>query len=307
MSTWYDVKLATLQKMFAADATIINDESTSGYIAAMPYAANEALQMLATAGKFIVKSFVIVHAPVENIIPDSTSKKIHQIIGGSKSFSGYSAKSYYFEVCGIGSCTISIDDVVIETIELTDKTKYVTFKGIITNPDGKNVTLNFSSDYPMSVRNIALYNAIYANSADIPAFREKIPYLIEDYVDDFYMLDPQGIYFEGNYNTYLNTADFYQEADRTLLFDRDTKGSFTVYYKAYPPQITANTEDDYELPLYPEIVPLMPLYMASQLYKDDDNGIATSYRNEFEVAFERLKNGANRATKEEFTSESGWI
>jgi hypothetical protein len=47
--------------------------------------------------------------------------------------------------------------------------------------------------------------------------------------------------------------------------------------------------------------------MASQLFKDDDNGIATSYRNEAEVGFERLVNSANLSAYEEWTSESGWV
>ena len=50
MTTWFDIKLATLQKMFAADgSTIIKDESTKDYIAGMPYVANEGLQLLSTA------------------------------------------------------------------------------------------------------------------------------------------------------------------------------------------------------------------------------------------------------------------
>jgi hypothetical protein len=80
-----------------------------------------------------------------------------------------------------------------------------------------------------------------------------------------------------------------------------------VYYKAYPDQITLDTPDDYELPLDPEVATLLPLYMASQLYKDDDNSIATVYRNEFEVAFERLQNGSNIPRKEEFVSNTGWV
>ena len=55
MSTWYDLKLAVLQKMFAADDQIVADESTLGYIAAMPHCANEGLALLVTAGKFITK------------------------------------------------------------------------------------------------------------------------------------------------------------------------------------------------------------------------------------------------------------
>ena len=39
----------------------------------------------------------------------------------------------------------------------------------------------------------------------------------------------------------------------------------------------------------------------------DDNGIATQYRNEFEVGFERLRDSAKTPSAEHFTSESGWV
>jgi hypothetical protein len=58
--------------------------------------------------------------------------------------------------------------------------------------------------------------------------------------------------------------------------------------------------------LDPEVAAILPLYMASQLYKDDDNAIATVYRNEFEVAREALSQKANVSKREEFISESGW-
>ena len=58
--------------------------------------------------------------------------------------------------------------------------------------------------------------------------------------------------------------------------------------------------------LDPEVAAILPLYMASQLYKDDDNAIATVYRNEFEVARESLSQKANVSKREEFISESGW-
>ena len=67
------------------------------------------------------------------------------------------------------------------------------------------------------------------------------------------------------------------------------------------------TDDDYILPVDPEVAAIMPLYMASQLYKDDDNSIATTYRNEFEVARDALSQWANVQRKEEFTSITGWV
>lgn len=307
MLTWYDVKLATLQKMFAADASIITDESTTGYIAAMPYAANEALQMLSTAGKFIVKSFTIVHNPIKNLIGDSISKEVHQIVKGEQSFSVGGAHSYYFEVSGIGSYSIYFGEELQETIPIDSMSVFTPFKGIFANNDNLEVTLKFESAYPMAIRNVAMYEAIYPEVEDVPIFRDKIPYVLTDFAEDFYQLDLQGVFYTGAYSEYIQTSDFYQEGDKTLVLPYDKRGSYTVYYKAYPSQITKETEDEYELPLDPEVLALLPLYMASQLYKDDDNGIATTYRNEFEVAFERLKNSANRSSKKEFTSISGWI
>ena len=92
-----------------------------------------------------------------------------------------------------------------------------------------------------------------------------------------------------------------------LVLDRDTPGNFRVYYKAYPPTITDTTPDDEELAIDNEVYPLLCLYMASQLYKDDDIAISTTYRNEFEVGFERLRDSVSTPSAEVFTSESGWI
>ena len=58
--TWGQIKYAALQKMFSitgSATTIPTDSSTMEYINAMPQAANEALQLLSTAGKLIIKEY----------------------------------------------------------------------------------------------------------------------------------------------------------------------------------------------------------------------------------------------------------
>ena len=80
---------------------------------------------------------------------------------------------------------------------------------------------------------------------------------------------------------------------------------YTIYYNAYPGQITITTDDDYVMTVDPEIIVLLPLYMASQLFKDDDPGIATTLRNEFEVGLDSLVNTSRHSGKEYFTSE--WV
>ena len=305
MNTWYDLKLAVLQKMFAADDTVVVDESTMGYIAAMPHCANEGLALLATAGKYLTKSVKISQMKIDNLVSESEANSIHEF-SDSYTYTADEGQSYYFECSGTGTCNIIVGELIVETIDI-ETVGYEPFKGLIENAGKDKVTFTFETSYPMALKNIAIYKENFADAEHVVPFTDKIKYDMKALAEDFYMIDPQGIYFEGAYQKYLQTSDFYQEGTKTLVLDRDMIGNFTIYYRAYPTQITAETEDDYELPIDPEVFVLLPLYMASQLYKDDDNGIATAYRNEFEVGFDRLINSANLSAYEQFTSESGWI
>ncbi len=67
-------------------------------------------------------------------------------------------------------------------------------------------------------------------------------------------------------------------------YDEDNK----KYNKTSMTKIDSTTEDTYEIELPEEACVLIPLYIASQLYKDDDISQATAYRNEFEVGLQDL-------------------
>ena len=329
MTTWKDIKLATLQKMFSSNGTTIQaDSSTAEYIYAMPQAANEALQLLATAGKFIVKTLEIDVKPYANLIGDTAGFKEYYIQGEghNMTFSAKGCHSLYLKVRGSANVSISYpyivhdeetgeDEVQLyeEVIEVSNK-EYASIKRILDNPDNDVVTIVVEALFPTNVKNIALYaekfevtydeeeNPIYDN---VPDYERFIKYHMDKLLEDFYQL--YEIYYEGpDKPYYLQVSSYYQEADKTLVLQRSEPGTYTVYYKAYPSQITLDTPDDYELALDPEVATLLPMYMASQLYKDDDNSISTVYRNEWEVAFERLSQNSNAPHKEEFTSESGW-
>ena len=53
-------------------------------------------------------------------------------------------------------------------------------------------------------------------------------------------------------------------------------------------RITSATPDSYEFKIDDTGAELLPLYIASQLYKDEDVGLAAIYRNEFEVGREQF-------------------
>jgi len=54
--------------------------------------------------------------------------------------------------------------------------------------------------------------------------------------------------------------------------------------------IDKNTLDIEEIQMPESACVLLPLYIASQLYKEDDIGLATQYRNEFETGLQDLVN-----------------
>ena len=304
---WRDVKLATLQKMFASDgSTIPSDESTNDYISAMPYVANEGIQMLATAGKYLVKSISISHNPIPNLLGDYVGGKIYSYISGKNSLTANNAKSFYFEITGKGTAKVKCGDLA-KTFVFDSFGKYVSYKGIIANTTCADVTFEVNSDYPYAFKNLALYEANYVDDTQVPVYAEKVRYKMTELVTDFHSIN--SVIFEGDANDtrYVKTDEVYQEGDKVIAIERDTPGNYIVYYNALPDIITISTADDYELPLDREVVAILPLYMASQLYKDDDISLATQYRNEFEVAFERLTALKDSGKAEEVTSESGWI
>ena len=67
-------------------------------------------------------------------------------------------------------------------------------------------------------------------------------------------------------------------------YNEDTK----KYDKTTIDKIDKDTSSDYELSLPEDACVLIPLYIASQLYKDDDISQATAYRNEFEAGLQDL-------------------
>jgi len=318
-TTWKDIKLATLQKMFSSNGTTIQvDSSTQEYIYSMPQAANEGLQLLSTAGKFIIKPWIVNNYPCRNLLGESYANIRHT---GRTEIAADGAHSYYFEILGSVTCTMTIeaqdeesDPVIIiihngderdTTIESPDA--YSIFKGSMANVNDKRVTIVFESDYPYNLRNACFYSEKFSKESDVPDFQEYMKFNLKALIPDFYQLSETDIYWEKDGEpTYLAASNYYQEADKTLVIPRKDKGVYTVYYKAYPEEITLSTADDYDMSLDPEVAAILPLYMASQLYKDDDNAIATVYRNEFEVAREALSQKARVSKREEFISESGW-
>lgn len=319
MTTWRDIKFTTLQKMFSisgASTNIPNDSASMEYINAMPQACNEALQLLSTAGKFIIKEFNYVNYPFDNLLGKDTFKT-YSIVNETMEFAINGAHSFYFRINGLPlSCKLyvgehEIIDFYPEENEINPRA-YTMFKGNITYPEleeGEDDTVKIivNANSPVNITNMCFYNCEFMTDADVPQYEKYITIKMNDVVDDFYQLAPAELYDLGTSgNDYIVADKYFQEADKTLVIPREEKGMFKIHYRAYPQQITLSTPDETELALDPEVAALVPIYMASVLYKDDDLSVATIYRNEFEVGRDALTQGALIPRKEKFVPSSGW-
>ena len=322
MTTWKDIKYTTLQKMFSITGSVTaipNDSATMEYVNAMPQACNEALQLLTTAGKFIIKEYQYINYPFKNMLGEDTFAT-YSVVNDTKSFVMDGAKSYYFKIAGNPiSCKLFVGDREVvdffpepeDEEEVVTVNGFQTFKGNVPEVEwGEEeepstvVSLVIVAKYPVNLMNVCFYDCEFEK---VPPYEKFIKIKMTDVLDDFYQIAPAELYDLGTSgDQYIVAEKYFQEADKTLVIERNRPGIYVIHYRAYPQQITLETPDDTELSLDPEVAALIPLYMASQLYKDDDNSIATVYRNEFEVGRDALSQEPLIPKKEKFVTSSGW-
>ena len=125
-------------------------------------------------------------------------------------------------------------------------------------------------------------------------------------VDDLFMVQPGGVYFTDNSGRTYEYYDGTVIGDRDLILDGSETGTYRVYYYAYPVKATAETAGATDMQIDPDVASLVPLYMASQLWKEEEPGIATAYRNEFEIGRELLVRERNDGFSSEFRNTTGW-
>jgi len=223
----------------------------------------------------------------------------------SQPFTAKGAKSYYFEVDNPATVEIYVGGALTVTINHTDEGKFTAYKGNLTNPTDAEVSIYFKGDYPYQYTGIALWGVTFASDDDVWEYVSEQRYDMRTLVSDFHRL--KDIVYQGGFNEtrYEKTANYYKEGDSIIVLGGFNRGKWIVFYYAYPQQITKDTANDTELSLDPEVAVLLPLYMASQLFKEDDIGMATQWRNEFEVARATLMPSDSSGTVE-FSFDGGW-
>lgn len=211
--TWEELQRISLQKMFESqETTLVEDDSTLPYLNSMPGAANEALLLLCTIGKYFKKTVEITQGGDQPMAPTFSAGR----------YNGYDLK------------------------EITEDF-YTMYGGYVTFTDG---------------------------------------------------------------NCYGPATNYTMEGDHILLLDKNTEGVWKVRYAAYPMKITNQTPKDAEIGIDPEAASMVALYIAGELYKEDDISIAQIYMNEFLQWLNALSVSSAKAQNptggEHFYSVNGW-
>ncbi len=90
------------------------------------------------------------------------------------------------------------------------------------------------------------------------------------------------------------SPSYHLEGDNVLVFDdKNKEDNYTIYYESFHELIKSNTLNTTAIDLDRELTTIIPLYIAGELYKDDDIQQSTIYMNEFETALQEIKQGIN--------------
>ena len=126
-------------------------------------------------------------------------------------------------------------------------------------------------------------------------------YLIDDnstWVFDIkeYMKDNEidnYLYTEVIQHTYIKRDNLlFEEQDGKLYIDKrfmDRNSlTLTIKYRIIPERFTTTTPWNTLIDLPYNVCSIVPLYLASELYKDDDISMSTAYRNQFETELDYI-------------------
>ena len=202
--------------------------------------------------------------------------------------------------------TTTWDEIRITTLQ---KMFLISGSELVDDATTKPYISSMPAVYNEAVRLLSTVNRYVTKyfEVDSDGTRDRLAVYLDEVVDDLFRLKEHDIYFTDASGIVSECRDIDNYGNAILLLDGSEVGTYRVYYHAYPLKVTIQTEGKTDLQIDPDVASIIPLYMASQLYKDDDNAIATVYRNEFEVARdlleqERFSNG----TFGEWKNTTGW-
>jgi hypothetical protein len=299
--TWKEVKDAALQMMFAYSSGGRLIDAAQDYLLAMPAVANTAIRDLAAVCP-VRRTLTIKQYPDTNIADDYTETDDGYL------FTAMNAKSFYCEMDGRANVRFEYVEgdgtiILLDMITVDNKTyKPVRYKF----EQGARVRVYVEGN--PDIKDYAFYAREYGELSEIPSPADVQRYSVKGLVSEQHALRFMRFDIKpfrlGHRD--ISAYVYYDGAD-TIMVPSLVRGEITVYYEAYPTQITANTLDAHEIELDGEACDIIPFYIASVLYAEDDRELASYYRREYNARKGEIVKPSDVMPVDELYSTSGWI
>lgn len=174
---------------------------------------------------------------------------------------------------------LNTDDLSIDKLnEYKESKKYKTY--LFAMPQACNEAINYICNLEPVIKSYELTV-------------EKERYDLKELIEDFKCIE-----------NIISNKKWNMETDSILKIDA-TAGNVIIYYEAYPTLIDSKSTEETKLNINKECVRYIPLYIAGELYKDDDLTLSTVYMNEFMTNINlitgRTKNVVNNSIKPIYT------
>lgn len=201
---------------------------------------------LDSAQKYIANIFKIpaVFQVTQNAIPNLLGLMqgfdIIQVLPGTpKEFTFTGCKSAYFEMDNVGTATISVNNVVVQTINNTVKKQFTAYQVLTGATSSDSVKITFTATYPFNIRNTGFYAYAFPTTADVPVYT---PYVAYDMPSDFLEFDAVIIKTDPRiYESYISQK---WENNKKIVLNYYDKGSFDIHYYRYPADISPTAADN---------------------------------------------------------------
>jgi hypothetical protein len=199
--------------------------------------------------------FTVTHNPIPIQGNLNSHNTIQYLPGTDRVFTNVGTKAYYFEMDNIGTVTISINGVVVKTIENTVKRKYTAYKGNTGAESTDTVVITFTGEYPYNIKNIAPYAYKFPTDDDVPVFDQYPGY---DMPSDFMSFDT--VTLRTDPRLYELYKAYKWENNKRVILEYYKTGSFDIHYYKYPAAILPTAADSTVLEIEDKAFDLLVLH-----------------------------------------------
>ena len=312
--TWKEIKDATLQLMFSyslkGTALSTTDNANADFLLAMVAPANLCIRDLAGVCP-IRREINLKQYEETNLASYEESDDGDEFV-----ITGESAQSFYCEIDGDATVVYEIiqsDDTVVRMGDEAVSTDKYTPVRYVYDDLYDDVQVRIECDTANTrVRNYALYEKEYEDW-EVPSPGDYQIYSLSEIITResektfFKMADEKPVrltnddYYEYDISPYVRF-----DGKDVLIVPSSIEGEITVHYYAYPTAITAATLDAFEIEIDNEVADLIPYYVASVLYTEDNVQLAAMYKNEYYARRNALDPKGQTFGADEFINSSGW-